>query len=136
MRLHPYLSFNGNCEAAFKAYERALDGKIVFLATYKGSPMENEVPPEWGGKVMHATLVCGDQVLGGADVYGDKFRETHGIALTIDTQDDAQAERIFTALSQGATVQMPLQETFWAKRFGMLRDRFGIPWILNCEQKS
>jgi PhnB protein len=134
MRMHPYLSFSGNCEAAFKFYEKALNGKIVFLATYGGSPMENQVPPEWKGKVMHATFTCGDQVLGGADVYGDQYRETHGIAITLETPDPAEAERVFSEISQGATVRMPLQETFWAHRFGMLRDQFGIPWMMNCEK--
>lgn len=132
MRVHPYLSFNGNCEAAFRFYEKALNGKIVFLATYKGSPMEKQVPADWAGKVMHATFTAGEHVLGGADVYGDNYRETHGMALTIDTSDAAEAERAYAMLSQSASVQMPLQETFWAKRFAMLRDQFGIPWMINC----
>lgn len=136
MRLHPYLSFNGNCEAAFKYYEKALGGTIVFLATYAGSPMENQVPPEWRGKVMHATLKVGDQVLAGADLHGEQYHTPKGIAMTVDTPDAAEAERVFAALSQNATVQMPLQETFWAKRFGMLRDQFGIPWIVNCENSA
>jgi len=132
MKIHAYLSFNGTCEEAFKLYEKVLRGKITFSAAYAGSPMASEVPPEWQNKIMHATLMVGDQVVSGADPYGEQYRKPQGIAMTIDVEDATEAERIFTGLSEGATVQMPIQETFWAKRFGMLTDRFGIPWMVNC----
>jgi PhnB protein len=132
MRLNPYLAFNGQCEAAFKFYEKCLNGKIVFIMPHAGSPIENQVPKEWRNKILHATLQVGDQVLQGADAPPDHYKKPQGFCVTINIQDTAEAERTFRALSENATVQMPLQETFWAARFGMLIDQFGIPWMINC----
>ena len=132
MKIHAYLSFNGTCGEAFKIYENLLKGNITFLGTYAGSPMSGQVPPEWQNKVMHATLTVGDQVISGADQFGDHYRKPQGVSMTVDLEDTAEADRIFAGLSDGATIQMPIQETFWAKRFGMLTDRFGIPWMVNC----
>ena len=136
MQLNPYLMFNGNCEAAFKFYERCLDGKIVAMMTYAGSPMEAQAPPEWRNKVMHARLTVGDKVLMGSDAQPGCHEEPKGFSVTLGIDDPADAERIFHALSENGTVRMPIQETFWAVRFGMLVDQFGIPWMVNCEKAA
>ena len=134
MQLNPYLSFNGQCEAAFKFYERCLGGKIECMMTYESRPGEYPVPPEWDKKILHATLKVGDQALMGADVPAGRYQKTQGFSLTLGLKDQAEAERIFKELAEEGTVEMALQETFWAVRFGVLVDRFGIPWTINCER--
>src|SRR5215510_8372240 len=137
MHLNPYISFDGQCEAAFKLYERCLGGKIEFIMPYESRPAgEYAVPPGWGKKILHATLRVGDHILQGADTPPDHYQKPQGFSLTLGLQDQAEAEGIFNALAEGGTVQMPLQETFWATRFGMLVDRFGIPWTVNCERPA
>jgi PhnB protein len=133
MKLNPYLSFNGQCEAAFKFYERALGGKIEAMLPHEGSPMEQHVPPEWRSKIMHARLSVGDVVLMGSDAPPDRYRPMQGFSVTLGIDDPAEAERVFHALSEKGTVHMPIQKTFWAVRFGMLVDQFGTPWMINCE---
>jgi PhnB protein len=132
VQLNPYLTFNGQCEAAFKFYERCLGGKIVGMWTHAGTPAENQVPREWRNKILHATLNVGDDVLQGADVPPKHYQKPQGLSIKLDLQDIAEAERIFHALAENGTVTMPLQETFWAARFGMLIDQFGVPWMINC----
>lgn len=134
MQLSPYLTFNGQCEAAFKFYEKVLGGKIEAMLTYAGSPMADQTPPEWRNKVMHARLTIGDTMLMGSDAPPDRYAPMKGIMVTLGIDNPDEAERIFRALSENATVQMPIQKTFWAARFGMLVDQFGTPWMVNCEQ--
>ena len=133
MKLNIYLSFDGQCEQAFKLYEQCLGGKITFMQTYGDSPMAGETPPELHKRIMHVTLAVGDQILQGADAPGG-YKVPQGFTVSIQLNDAAEAERIFKALEENGTVQMPLQETFWALRFGMVVDRFGTPWIINCEK--
>ncbi len=134
MQLNSYLSFNGNCEEAFNFYAKCLDGKVEGAFTYGESPTAKDVPAEFQKKIMHATLVVGDQNIMGADMTADRYRKPEGISLSIGISDAARAEKIFRALSDGANVTMPIQETFWAERFGMLTDKFGIPWMVNCSK--
>ena len=133
MHLTPYLTFNGQCEAAFKFYERCLGGKIVAMMTHAGTPMEDHVPPEWREKILHARLVVRDEVLMGSDAPPDHYAVPQGISVSLQINDPADAERIFHALAEHGAVRMPIQKTFWAARFGMLVDQFGIPWMVNCE---
>jgi PhnB protein len=132
MRLNPYLTFDGQCEAAFRFYEGCLGGKIVMMMTYGESPLADQAPPGWRGKVLHATLALGDQVLAGADAPPEHYQKPQGFSVALDVDDAAEAGRIFEALAEDGAVQMPLQETFWALRFGMVVDRFGTPWMINC----
>jgi PhnB protein len=92
------------------------------------------VPAEWREKILHATLKVGDQILNGADVLPDRYQTPQGFRLTLGLKDQAEAERIFKALAENGTVEMALQETFWAVRFGVFVDRFGMPWTVNCER--
>jgi PhnB protein len=126
------LSFDGQCQAALEFYERCLGGKIVYLMTYAQSPMAAEVPPEWGRKIYHATLSFGDQTLGAADAPPGSYRSPQGISLALDIDAPAEADRLFEILSEKGTVQMPMQETFWARRFAVVTDQFGTPWMINC----
>lgn len=134
MKLNPVLTFRGQCEAAFKLYERCFGGKIVTMLTYANSPTAEPVAPEWRDKIMHATLTVGDSVLMGGDVLPEQYEQPKGFQVVIGIDDPLDAERIFQALSEHGTVQMPLQKTFWAVRFGVLVDQFGIPWAINCEE--
>ena len=136
LQLNPYLSFNGQCEAAFKFYERLLGGKIECIMPYESRPTDYPVPAEWRKNILHVTLRVGDQVLMGADVPPDRYKKPQGFSITLGLKDPAEAERIFQALTEIGTVEMALQETFWAVRFGVLVDRFGIPWTVNCERPA
>jgi PhnB protein len=136
MQLNPYLSFNGQCEAAFRFYERVLGGKIVMMFTYGEAPEAEHASPDWHGKIMHARLTLGDKALMGSDAPRDRFERPKGFHVSIGIDDPAEAESIFHALAENGTVTMPIQETFWAARFGMLVDQFGIPWMINCEKKA
>ena len=95
--------------------------------------MAEQTPSEWHNKIMHVRLAVGDQILMGSDSPPEYYEETKGMSVSLNTSDTAEAERIFQALSENGTVRMALQETFWAARFGMLVDQFGIPWMVNCE---
>jgi PhnB protein len=136
MQLNPYLFFDGNCEEALKFYAQCLGGTIQFVLTYAGSPAEAQVPPELGGKILHATLVVGDQVLQASDCPPGRYDQPKGFSVSIQIKDPAEAERIFAALAENGKVQMPIQKTFWATRFGMVVDRFGIPWMINCGEAA
>ena len=136
MQLNPYLFFNGQCETAFKFYAELLGGKIIAMMTHAGTPAENQVPPEWREKIIHARMVIGDQLLMGSDAPPGHFQQPQGFSVSLLVDEPEDAERIFHTLAENGTVRMPLQKTFWAIRFGMLVDRFGIPWMVNCEEKT
>jgi PhnB protein len=133
MQLSTYLSFQGQCEEAFKFYELSLGGQLGQLFRYGGTSLEGQVPAGWQDKVMHGSVTVGDQVLMGADVAPDHYQAPKGFTLSLQMKSTADAERIFRELAEGGTVVLPLEQTFWAARFGMLIDRFGIPWQINCE---
>ena len=134
MQFNAYLLFNGQCEEAFKFYEKCLGGKIIAMMTHKGTPAENAVPAEWKNKIIHARMIVGDQLLMGSDAPPDRFQKPQGFSVNITVQEPAEADRIFNALAENGEQTMPIHETFWAKRFGMLVDRFGTPWMVNCEK--
>ena len=133
MRVNPYLLFNGRCQEAFTFYAECLGGKIEAMLPHAGTPAEGHVPPEWREKIMHARLSLGEEVIMGSDAPPGHFESPKGFSVTIQLTDPAEADRIFQRLSDGATVTMPIQQTFWATRFGMLVDRFGTPWMVNCQ---
>jgi PhnB protein len=133
MQLNPYLMFKGDCEAAFSFYEKVLGGKIQAMMRYEGSPAAQHIPPEWRDRIMHARLTVGDEVLMGSDA-PPPHDAMKGFSVTLSVRDAAEAERIFHALAENGVVKMPIAETFWAVRFGMLVDRYGTPWMINCEK--
>ena len=133
MRLNPYLRFDGQCADAFRFYARVLDGKIDMMMRYGESPMADQVSPEGRDRIMHCSLSVGSMTLMGADgPPTDAISNGCAVMLGVDTPEEA--ERVFAALSEGGTSQTPMQQTFWSQRFGMVTDRFGTPWMVNCEQ--
>ncbi|PUA17800.1 VOC family protein [Glaciimonas sp. PCH181] len=129
MQLNPYLGFNGQCREAFTFYGQCLGGKVVAMMTYAETPMADKMPAEMQDKIAHARLMVGDKILMGSDSPPSQFEAAKGFHVT-----PAEADRIFAALAKNATIQMPIEETFWAKRFGMLIDQYGTPWMINCEK--
>ena len=134
MQLNPYLSFDGQCEAAFKFYAEALGGQVLMTLTYGETPMSDQTPADWRGKIAHTRMSVGGTMLMGSDSPPDRFEPMKGVTIALGIEEPAEAERVFQALAAGGTVTMPIQETFWARRFGMLTDRFGTPWMINCEK--
>ncbi|WP_443748821.1 VOC family protein [Asticcacaulis solisilvae] len=133
MKFNPYLNFDGKCAEAFAFYAELFGGSITFIQTFGESPMKDDVPADWHGAVMHATLDIAGETLGGSDAPGHMFKTPQGFAVTIALSDVDEAERIFAGLVKDGVESMALQQTFWAKRFGMCTDRFGTPWMVNCE---
>jgi PhnB protein len=105
------------------------------MMAYGESPAAGMVPEDWGKKIIHGTISISGHTLTGADVPPDRYQRPQGFSVLLNVEDADHAARIFAALSDGGIVQMGLQETFWAARFGMLVDRFGIPWMVNCEKQ-
>ena len=136
MQLYPYLTFNGQCEAAFKFYEECLHGKTILMMTYENTFMDLQTPPDWQKKISHATFALAEFMFSGSDAPPGQYQKPQGFSLQLNLSDPVEAERIFKALAENGTVQMPLQETFWALRFGVLVDQFGIPWLINCEKPA
>ena len=128
MQLHTYLNYGGNCEQAFRFYEQHLGGQITMLMRHGEQPTPSEVPAEWNGKVLHARMNLAGSEISGADIPSYQPMRSAYLSLTVDS--DAEADRIYGLLSEGGQVFMPMQETFFATRFAMLRDRFGTSWML------
>ena len=136
MRLNPYLSFDGTCAEAFAFYERCFGSKVGMTMHYRDSPMAAQTPPDFLDKIMHTRLDIGGVWLMGSDAPPGRYTPASGVTVSVSVDDRAEAERVFAALSEGGTVTMPIQETFWAQRFGMATDRFGTPWMVNCERTN
>lgn len=135
-QVNPYLHFQGNCEAAFRFYETALGGKMVMMMTYAETPMAAQMPPEFQKKIAHARIDVGGTMLMGSDAPSERYQKPQGFSVSLNVDEPAAAERTFHALADGGSTTMPIEETFWAQRFGMLVDKFGIPWMINCEKKT
>jgi len=131
MQMIPYLNFAGRCAEAFRFYESILGGKLEMM-THGETPMADQVPPEMRDLVMHARLITGNAILMGSDALPGHEVQPRDLHIALQLDDPAEAERIFAALAEGGQVSMPIQKTFWAERFGMLVDRYGIPWMVNC----
>lgn len=136
MQIDPYLNFSGDCEEAFKFYEQCLGGKIEFKMTHGESPMAGQFPPEWSGKIMHISMRVGDRMLLGSDAPPQYYHKPQGLTVSISVNDVAEADRIFAALAEKGNVTMPIAQTFWSPKFGMVTDRFGIPWMVNTVQPA
>ena len=130
MQINAYLLFNGQCEEAFKFYEKALGGKIDAMMPHAGTPAEQGVSAEWLDKILHARMTVAGNVLMASDAPPGRYQKPAGFSVSIGLKEAKEGEKIFNALAEGGTVHMPFQKTFWADGFGMLTDRFGIPWML------
>jgi PhnB protein len=131
-----YLSFDGKCEEAFNHYEKVFGGKILMMMRHSDAPSGAGVPqnPEVGNRIMHARLEAGGRLLMGGDAPIHGSSKPQGFCVSVAVDNPAEAERIFHALAEGGAVNMPIGETFWAQRFGMVTDKFGTPSMVNCEK--
>ncbi|HZU96891.1 MAG TPA: VOC family protein [Planctomycetota bacterium] len=130
-RWHPHLSFDGDCKAAFTFYQRCLGGQVSFALTYGESTLAGQVPRAFHGKILHATFTLGDQVLTGADVLPGDYGKPRGSWIMLHLAQAAEADRVFDAFATKGEVELAIAPTFWASRFGMVKDRFGTPWIVQ-----
>jgi len=131
LRVNTYLNFPGNCEEAFMAYAKILGGTILAMMKAEKPEMGG---PDFVGKIMHARMKIGDRLLMGSDALPAHFHTPQGFSVNVDVDTPAEADRIYAALAEGGSQMMPIAETFWARRFGMCVDRFGTPWMVNCEK--
>lgn len=132
MKITTYLNFDGQCAEAFDFYADLFGGQITFSQTFGETPMKDMFPGH-EDKILHATLHIGDQEIMGSDVPPGRYTKPAGFGVTIASSDLVRIERIFKALAEGGSIDMDLQQTFWAPLFGMVTDRFGTPWMLNGE---
>ena len=130
MQLHTYLNYGGNCEEAFRFYETHLGGKITMMMKHGEQPNTQNVAPGWANAVLHARMNLGGTELLGADIPPDLFQPIRSAYLSLTLGTDEEADRVFALLSEGGQIFMPMQETFFASRFAMLRDKFGTSWML------
>ena len=131
MRLFAQLNFGGNCEEAFRFYEKQLGGKIVMMMSQSQAP---GAPRDAGKAIIHARIDIGDTVLTGNDVPPSVFKKIRSVYLNLSLDSAAEAERAHKVLAEGGEIYMPLQETFFATRFSQLRDRFGVLWSIIHER--
>ena len=133
MKVNAYLNFDGRCEEAFNFYAKVLGAKVLMMIKHGDTPVADQMPG-WRDKIVHARLDIGGTLLMGSDSPPQYQTKPAGFSVNIDTATPAEAERVFAALAEGADVRMPIGETFWVLRFGMLIDRYGTPWMVNCEK--
>jgi PhnB protein len=132
MKVESLISFGGRCEEALEFYKKAVGAEVTALMRWKESPDTAMKPPVgFEEKIMHANFRIGETKLMADDGMGDEAAEFKGMTLAIEAADDAEAKRVFTALGEGGNVSMPLTSTFWTSSFGMLTDKFGVPWVVN-----
>jgi PhnB protein len=131
-----HLHFKGDCREAFGFYAATFGGRIVFSMTYGEAPGAEQAPPEVRDQIIHARLDLGADALLGCDVTPDRYEKPQGFNLMASAESPGDAERLFRTLAEGGSVTMPVQETFWAHRFGMCTDRFGTPWMVNCAKPA
>ena len=134
MNVQPYLSFEGRCDEAIDFYKKAIGAKVEMMMRFKEAPDQSMISPGNADKVMHAALRAGDAMLLMSDGRCTGSTNFHGIALALTVPTEADAERVFGGLSDGGKVNMPLQKTFFAPRFGMLADKFGVGWMVLVRQ--
>ncbi|MDT4968037.1 MAG: PhnB protein [Acidobacteriota bacterium] len=133
--MEAYLTFDGNAAEALAFYAQCLDGKVLFSMTWGESPMAADMPPEASNRIMHATLAARGHKLMAADAPpGYPFEGYKGFSLSVQSSDVKEGEQLFNSLAAGGIVTMPFAPTFWAAGFGMLVDKFGVSWMVNCEQ--
>jgi PhnB protein len=136
MQVQPYLFFDGRCEEAVEFYKSKLGAKVEMLMRYKDSPDPNMCPANAGEKVMHTYLRIGDTQVMASDGMNTGRPSFQGFALSLTAPDEAEAKRLFAALGDGGKVQMPLAKTFFSPSFGMVADRFGVPWMVFVQPKG
>ena len=130
MQVQPYLFFDGRTEEAIEFYRGALGAEVTFLMRFNECPEPSSIPPGAADKVMHASLRIGDTTVMASDGNCQGRANFQGISLSLTASDEAEAERLFNALADGGQIQVPLAKTFFSPRFGVVADRFGVPWMV------
>jgi PhnB protein len=133
--VQPYVFFGGRCEEALDFYRKALGAEILMLSRFKEAPQPQGLPDCFDDKVMHASIRIGETILMASDGRCEGKQEFEGFSLSLTVPDEAEADRVFAALSDGGLVTMELEKTFWAPKFGMLQDRFGVGWMVSVQHK-
>ena len=134
LELQPYVFFYGKCEEALNFYKGIFSGKIATVMRMKEAPPEMPAPPNWGDKIMHARFESGAVKFMASDGRPDTPNVDGNVSLSLITRDEAEATRIFNKLAEGGDVSMPLADMFWNAKFGVLKDKYGIEWFVNCEK--
>jgi PhnB protein len=140
MKINPYLNFDGNCQAAFEYYIKHLGAKMVMCMTHADAPPNSGQPegctPADKARIMHARIQLGDGIIMGSDGPSGRYEKPAGFFINIAATNEKEAEKFYAALSDQGQIFMPLGETFWAKKFAMLVDQFGTPWMINLEKEG
>ena len=136
MRVTPHLCFNGQCRAAFMAYQRILGGTLATMLTYGESPMAHQVDSRWHDRIVHATLQSEGIELNGTDLLSTDDVKPQGFFVTLTVEDSARARHIFAQLAERGTIGLPFQATFWSPGFGVVVDAFGVPWEINSVEPT
>ncbi|WP_416140428.1 YciI family protein [Halomonas sp. HK25] len=131
--LNVHLTFPGTCREAMTCYAEVTGGHLEALIPYAQTPAAEEVPADWHDRIIHASLNLRGRRLMGADMQGECYQAPQGARVHLEYTDEAQAAEVFRRLAEGGEITMPYAETFWARRFGMLTDRFGVPWMIACQ---
>jgi len=134
MKVRTYLNYGGNCAEAFRFYEKHLGGNIRAMMTHEQSPDSTGIKPEWKKAILYAQIAIGDTEIMASDVRPERFQPMRSVYLSLSVPSDAEAERIYKLLAEGGEVFMPMQETFFASRFGQFRDKFGTSWMVIQEK--
>jgi PhnB protein len=135
MQVQPYLNFDGRCEEAIDFYKSAVGAEVTMLMRYKECPEPAMAPPEAGNKILHSALRIGESTIFASDGHIKGQPAFKGIALSLTAKSDAEGERLFAALAEGGKVELAMTKTFFASRFGMLADRFGVGWMIVVPQQ-
>jgi len=137
MKIATYLMFQGDCREAFTLYEKVLGGRMLAMMDHRGTPAEERVPADWKDKIIHACLEIDGQMLMASDAPPDRSDgPMRSVSVNVMVKTPEEADRVFAGLSDGARITMPLAQTFWSPRFGMLVDRFGTSWMVNAEMPA
>jgi PhnB protein len=133
MTLSIHLNFTGNCDEAFTFYEKALGVPRQMSMTYAEAPAGAPVPPDWGSKIMHTSIPVGESLLMGCDAPAGRSNPMGGFQASVSLAQESKVKRVYEALSEGGTIQMPLAPTFWSPLFGMCTDKFGVAWMVGID---
>lgn len=135
MKMNPYLNYGGNCEQALRFYEKHLGGKILMMSTFSDMPSTGlQVPKEMANKVLHARIEIGGTILMASDTPPERFQPMRSAYLSLSVKSVEEAEQTYALLKEGGEIFMPMEETFFAQRFAMLRDKFGTSWMIITER--
>ncbi len=136
MQMNPYLFFDGQCEAAIQFYAKCLGGNVIHSMKYGESPGCETLAPEGRNRIRHTALMIGDRLLMASDCPPGRYEKPQGLSIALDYDTPEKADHVFAELAESGEIQMPMGETFWAIRFGMVTDRFGTPWMIGCNKKQ